>query len=114
VMENTFRPPWYHRNIMSEYMGLIHGEYDAKTGGGFVPGGSSLHNCMSAHGPDASAFETASNSKLEPQKLGDTMAFMFESRYLIRPTKYAMASPALQKDYADCWKGLKKQFRNRP
>jgi homogentisate 1,2-dioxygenase len=114
VMENTFRPPWYHRNIMSEYMGLIYGEYDAKTGGGFVPGGASLHNCMSAHGPDASAFDAASQSDLEPQKLGDTLAFMFESRYLIRPTAYALQSPPLQKDYAACWSGLKKHFRDRP
>jgi homogentisate 1,2-dioxygenase len=114
VMEDTFRPPWFHRNVMSEYMGLIYGEYDAKTGGGFVPGGASLHNCMSAHGPDASAFAAASTDKLKPQKLGDTMAFMFESRYLIRPTAFAMASPALQKDYRDCWMGLAKQFRKKP
>lgn len=114
VMEDTFRPPWFHRNVMSEYMGLIYGDYDAKTGGGFVPGGGSLHNCMSPHGPDASAFEAASRSKLEPQKLDDTMAFMFESRYLIRPTAFALSSPALQKDYLDCWKGLKKHFRDKP
>jgi homogentisate 1,2-dioxygenase len=114
VMEDTFRPPWFHRNVMSEYMGLIYGDYDAKTGGGFVAGGGSLHNCMSPHGPDVSAFEAASHSKLEPQKLGDTMAFMFESRYLIRPTAFALSSPALQKDYADCWQGLKKNFRKKP
>ena len=110
VMEGTFRPPWYHRNVMSEYMGLIYGAYDAKTGGGFVPGGSSLHNCMSAHGPDADAFEHASNVSLAPQKLEDTMAFMFESRYLIQPTIYAMQSEALQDDYRHCWDGLKKNF----
>jgi homogentisate 1,2-dioxygenase len=110
VMEGTFRPPWYHRNVMSEYMGLIYGAYDAKTGGGFVPGGSSLHNCMSAHGPDADAFEHASNASLAPQKLEDTMAFMFESRYLIQPTLYAMQSEALQDDYRHCWNGLKKNF----
>ena len=110
VMEGTFRPPWYHRNVMSEYMGLIYGAYDAKTGGGFVPGGSSLHNCMSAHGPDADAFEHASNASLAPQKLEDTMAFMFESRYLIQPTIYAMQSEALQDDYRHCWDGLKKNF----
>lgn len=114
VMEDTFRPPWFHRNVMSEYMGLIYGDYDAKTGGGFVPGGGSLHNCMSPHGPDASAFEAASRSKLEPQKLGDTMAFMFESRYLIRPTAFALSTPALQKNYTDCWQGLKKNFRKKP
>ena len=110
VMEGTFRPPWYHRNVMSEYMGLIYGAYDAKTGGGFVPGGSSLHNCMSAHGPDADAFEHASNASLAPQKLDDTMAFMFESRYLIQPTIYAMQSEALQDDYRHCWDGLTKNF----
>ena len=95
---------------MSEYMGLIYGAYDAKTGGGFVPGGSSLHNCMSAHGPDADAFEHASKASLAPQKLEDTMAFMFESRYLIQPTIYAMQSEALQDDYRHCWDGLKKNF----
>jgi len=113
VMEDTFRPPWYHRNVMSEYMGLIYGDYDAKTGG-FVPGGASLHNSMSPHGPDTAAFEAASRQKLAPQKLGNTMAFMFESRYLIRPTAFALTSPALQKDYADCWQGLKKNFRDTP
>jgi len=111
VMDGTFRPPWYHRNIMSEYMGLIYGAYDAKTGGGFVPGGSSLHNCMSAHGPDADAFEKASNADLAPEKLDDTMAFMFESRYLIRPTQFAMESGTLQKDYRDCWKDLTRYFK---
>lgn len=111
VMEDTFRPAWYHRNVMSEYMGLIYGDYDAKTGGGFVPGGSSLHNCMSAHGPDADAFENASNANLAPQKLEDTMAFMFESRYLIQPTRFAMESEALQKDNRDCWHGLGKNFK---
>ena len=112
VMENTFRPPWYHRNVMSEYMGLIYGDYDAKTGGGFVPGGSSLHNCMSAHGPDADAFENASNASLAPQKLDDTMAFMFESRYLIQPTAFAMESETLQKNYRECWAGLEKNFKD--
>ena len=110
VMENTFRPPWYHRNVMSEYMGLIYGDYDAKTGGGFVPGGASLHSCMSAHGPDADAFDNASNADLAPQKLDDTMAFMFESRYLIQPTRFAMETDTLQKNYRDCWQGLKNNF----
>ena len=110
VMENTFRPPWYHRNVMSEYMGLIYGEYDAKTGGGFVPGGASLHNCMSAHGPDADAFLKASRARPEPQRLDDTMAFMFESRYLIQPTRFALEAPALQSDYRECWQGLVKHF----
>jgi homogentisate 1,2-dioxygenase len=110
VMEGTFRPPWYHRNVMSEYMGLIYGDYDAKTGGGFVPGGASLHTCMSAHGPDADAFDNASKADLAPQKLDDTMAFMFESRYLIQPTRFAMETDALQTDYRDCWQGLDRSF----
>ncbi|MEM7084260.1 MAG: homogentisate 1,2-dioxygenase [Pseudomonadota bacterium] len=110
VMEHTFRPPWYHRNVMSEYMGLIYGDYDAKTGGGFVPGGASLHNCMSPHGPDADTFDNASAADLVPTKLDETMAFMFESRYLIEPTDFAMNSPTLQRGYAACWQGLKKRF----
>src|SRR4051794_17501486 len=92
VGEDTFRPPWYHRNTMSEYMGLIYGAYDAKEEG-FVPGGGSLHNCMSAHGPDQEAFDKASTAELKPQKLEGTMAFMFESRYIIRPTRFAMECP---------------------
>lgn len=111
VMEDTFRPAWYHRNVMSEYMGLIQGDYDAKGGGGFVPGGSSLHNSMVPHGPDEAAFSTASTSDQKPQKLADTMAFMFESRYLIQPTRFALESPTLQADYADCWQGLQRRFK---
>ena len=111
VAENTFRPPWYHRNVMSEYMGLIYGAYDAKEEG-FVPGGGSLHNQMSAHGPDLDAFEKASNAKLQPQKLEGTLAFMFESRYVIRPTRFAMECPQLQKTYTDVWGGLRKNFQN--
>lgn len=110
VMEDTFRPPWFHRNVMSEYMGLIYGAYDAKTGGGFVPGGSSLHNCMSAHGPDSDAFAKASTADLQPQKLENTMAFMFESRYVIRPTEFALKTPTLQADYQNCWQGLQRHF----
>jgi len=109
VAENTFRPPWYHRNTMSEYMGLIYGAYDAKEEG-FVPGGGSLHNQMSAHGPDQDAFDKASNVDLKPQKLEGTMAFMFESRYIIRPTKFAMETSQLQHEYSDVWQGLKKNF----
>ncbi|MFN2412411.1 MAG: homogentisate 1,2-dioxygenase [Pyrinomonadaceae bacterium] len=109
VTEDTFRPPWYHRNTMSEYMGLIYGQYDAKEEG-FVPGGGSLHNQMSAHGPDLDAFEKASNASLQPQKLSGTLAFMFESRYIIRPTKYAMESAELQHEYSGVWQGLKKRF----
>ena len=110
VAEDTFRPPWYHRNVMSEYMGLIYGQYDAKEEG-FVPGGGSLHNQMSAHGPDLDAFEKASNAALQPQKLSGTLAFMFESRYIIRPTKYAMDCSELQHEYSEVWQGLKKNFK---
>lgn len=110
VAENTFRPPWYHRNTMSEYMGLIYGQYDAKEEG-FVPGGGSLHNQMAAHGPDLDAFEKASNVELKPQKLSGTMAFMFESRYIIRPTRFAMDTAQLQHEYFEVWQGLKKNFR---
>ncbi len=109
VAEKTFRPPWFHRNMMSEYMGLIHGAYDAKAEG-FVPGGASLHNCMSAHGPDAETFARASEAELAPHYIRDTMAFMFETRFVIRPTKFALETAALQRDYHECWQGLKKNF----
>src|SRR6516225_9248847 len=109
VAENTFRPPWYHRNLMSEFMGLIYGVYDAKPQG-FVPGGISLHNCMRPHGPDETAFEHASNSELKPVKLTDTMAFMFETRFPQRLTKYAADLKERQDDYMDCWKGLRRHF----
>jgi homogentisate 1,2-dioxygenase len=109
VAEHTFRPPWYHRNIMSEFMGLVHGVYDAK-GHGFEPGGASLHNCMSAHGPEAAVFEKASTAALKPERYDDTLAFMFESRYPIQPTRYALDSAARQQDYLDCWKGIVKHF----
>jgi homogentisate 1,2-dioxygenase len=111
VAEHTFRPPYFHRNVMNEYMGLIFGAYDAKEQG-FVPGSGSLHNCMSGHGPDADTFEKASNAELAPQRYENTLAFMFESRAVIRPTKFAMETPALQRDYFDCWQELKKNFRN--
>jgi homogentisate 1,2-dioxygenase len=113
VAEHTFRPPWFHRNVMSEYMGLVRGAYDAKAEG-FVPGGGSLHNCMSGHGPDAATFEQASQTPLVPRKLDDTLAFMFESRYVLRPTRAALSSPLLQADYAGCWRGLRKHFTGRP
>jgi homogentisate 1,2-dioxygenase len=109
VAENTFRPPWYHRNIMSEFMGLIYGVYDAKPEG-FVPGGFSLHNCMRPHGPDAPAFEHASNGDLKPVKLTGTMAFMFETRFPQRVTRYAGGLPELQDNYLECWEGLRKHF----
>ena len=110
VMEHSFRPPWFHRNIASEFMGLVHGEYDAKATG-FVPGGASLHNCMSGHGPDDATFDKASTSDTTvPHKVGNTMAFMFETRRIIRPTRFALESPQLQRNYADCWQGLRKHF----
>jgi len=112
VAENTFRPPWFHRNVMSEYMGLVRGAYDAKAEG-FVPGGGSLHNCMAGHGPDATTFERASNAELAPQRIDNTLAFMFESRYVIRPTAAALAAPQLQSNYLDCWRGLGKRFDGR-
>lgn len=110
VAMDTFRPPYFHRNIMSEFMGLIHGVYDAKTSGGFVPGGSSLHNCMLPHGPDAEAFEKASTAELKPTYLDETLAFMFESSYLYRPTLFALEGGLLQSDYQDCWQSIKPTF----
>ncbi|WP_233236460.1 homogentisate 1,2-dioxygenase [Bordetella sp. LUAb4] len=110
AMENTFRPPWFHRNVASEFMGLIHGVYDAKADG-FLPGGASLHNCMSGHGPDAGTFEKASQADTsQAHYIRDTMAFMFETRRVIRPTAQALASPQRQGDYYTCWQGLRKHF----
>jgi homogentisate 1,2-dioxygenase len=110
VAEHTFRPPWFHRNIASEFMGLVHGAYDAKAGG-FVPGGASLHNCMSGHGPDATSFEKASSADVSrPDHIVDTMAFMFETRAVIHPTRQALEAPQRQRDYQDCWRGLRKHF----
>ncbi|RZA23034.1 MAG: homogentisate 1,2-dioxygenase [Proteobacteria bacterium] len=111
VAEKTFRPPYFHRNLMSEYMGLIYGVYDAKPAGGFDPGGGSLHNCMLPHGPEAKAFESAIEADLKPHYLDKTLAFMFESAYLYRPTEFAMNGGLLQNNYADCWKGIPKTFR---
>jgi homogentisate 1,2-dioxygenase len=105
VAEDTFRPPWYHRNVMSEFMGLVHGQYDAKEEG-FLPGGASLHNSMVPHGPDADAYKKASAAELQPQKLDNTLAFMFESRWPFRPTAFAMQGGTLDPDYARCWAGL--------
>ncbi|MFO1223529.1 MAG: homogentisate 1,2-dioxygenase [Burkholderiaceae bacterium] len=110
VAEDTFRPPWYHRNVMSEFMGLVYGQYDAKPEG-FKPGGASLHNCMVPHGPDAEAFEKASNAPLAPHKLDNTLAFMFESRWRFVPTAFAMQGGALDAGYASCWNGLQDRFR---
>ena len=105
VAEDTFRPPWFHRNVMSEFMGLIHGAYDAKAEG-FSPGGCSLHNAMSCHGPDADTWAKASAAELKPHKLDQGLAFMFETGQVIRPTLHALNSPTLQADYDACWKGF--------
>jgi homogentisate 1,2-dioxygenase len=110
VAEHTFRPPWFHRNVMNEFMGLIRGEYDAKAEG-FLPGGASLHNCMSGHGPDAETFERAGNVELKPERLDNTLAFMFETQLVVRPTKFAMETKILQHEYFECWQGLKKHFK---
>src|SRR5688572_22493091 len=114
VAQDTFRPPWFHRNIASEFMGLIHGVYDAKAEG-FAPGGCSLHNCMTGHGPDAATFEKASNADLsKPDVIRDTMAFMFEARQVIRPTAQALDATHRQRNYQQCWAGLKKHFSTLP
>ena len=111
VAQDTFRPPWFHRNVASEFMGLVHGQYDAKAEG-FAPGGASLHNCMTGHGPDAATFEKASNADLsKPDVIADTMAFMFESRAVIRPTQQAVDAVHRQRDYQACWAGLQKHFQ---
>ncbi len=107
VAEHTFRPPWFHRNVMSEFMGLVTGVYDAKAGG-FAPGGGSLHNQMSGHGPDQASYGGAIQAELKPHRIEDTMAFMFESRWVIRPTDYAMETPTMQLDYDDVWAGFDK------
>ncbi|WP_454674922.1 homogentisate 1,2-dioxygenase [Achromobacter pestifer] len=112
VATDTFRPPWFHRNVMSELMGLVKGVYDAKSEG-FVPGGISLHNCMLAHGPDASTFEKASHGELHPHEVRDTLAFMFESRHVFRPTAEALAAPNLQPDYDMVWAGFTRHFEQR-
>ncbi|WP_372400196.1 homogentisate 1,2-dioxygenase [Azospirillum sp. HJ39] len=110
VQEETFRPPWFHRNVASEFMGLIHGVYDAKEEG-FLPGGASLHNCMSGHGPDAETFAKATAADTSrPQRIADTMAFMIETRAVIRPTRHALETAELQHDYHRCWQGLAKRF----
>jgi homogentisate 1,2-dioxygenase len=110
VAEDTFRPPWFHRNVMSELMGLVHGVYDAKAEG-FLPGGVSIHNCMSAHGPDLASFEGASSVELKPHKIENTLAFMWESRYVFRPTQAALGARELQNDYDRVWDGFKKLYQ---
>ncbi|WP_298957689.1 homogentisate 1,2-dioxygenase [uncultured Methylobacterium sp.] len=110
VAENTFRPPWYHLNVMSEFMGLVYGVYDAKTGGGFRPGGASLHNTLLPHGPDVDAFEKASSVDLKPHKLEGTLAFMFETRFPQKVSRFAAETPALQADYGDYGHRLARHF----
>ncbi|GEL20243.1 homogentisate 1,2-dioxygenase [Pseudonocardia asaccharolytica] len=112
VGEDTFRPPWFHRNVMSEFMGLVHGVYDAKAEG-FVPGGASLHNTFTSHGPDAETFARASTAELAPQKIDDTLAFMFESRWALVPTRRALDAGHRQPDYDAVWSGLGRQFPRR-
>lgn len=109
VVDHTFRPPYYHRNMMSEYMGLIHGEYDAKQEG-FAPGSASLHNCMSPHGPDKATFDQASTETLAPQKYDSTFTFMLESRFIWDATEFALKSPLNQADYLSCWNGLESLY----
>jgi homogentisate 1,2-dioxygenase len=113
VAEHSFRPPWYHMNIMSEFMGLIYGQYDARPEG-FAPGAISLHNCMLPHGPDANTFDRASEAALMPAKLTKTLAFMFETRFSQHLTHYAATLETLQEDYAECWAGLGKRFTGKP
>ncbi len=110
VAENTFRPPWFHRNLMNEFMGLIDGAYDAKSAG-FMPGGASLHNCMSAHGPDNASAEKAIAAELAPHKIEQTMAFMFETGKVLRPSYHALECPQLQSDYDACWDGIARTFK---
>ncbi len=107
VAEDTFRPPWFHRNVMSELMGLIQGQYDAKEGG-FAPGGASLHNQMNGHGPDQASYEKAVAADLKPVKIENTMAFMFETRHVVRPTRWATQTPTMQLDYDEVWTGFAK------
>ena len=110
VAEDTFRPPWFHRNVMSEFMGLVRGRYDAKAEG-FVPGGASLHNALIPHGPDAESHADAVAADLAPRFLADTLAFMFETRHVCRPSAFALETAARQTDYADCWRGLARNYR---
>ena len=98
-------------NVMSEFMGLIYGVYDAKPGG-FVPGGMSLHNALVAHGPDTEAFAKGSTKALAPEKLSGTMAFMFETRFMLNPTEYASEDCEIDASYPDCWDGLERKFQS--
>jgi len=110
VADDTFRPPWFHRNIMNECMGLVNGAYDAKEGG-FVPGGLSLHGMFSAHGPDAPSAERAMTAALQPHKIDNTLAFMLETRQVLRATRLALGAGNRQPDYDSVWNGLRRNFR---
>ena len=110
VAEHTFRPPWFHRNVMSELMGLVHGAYESKASG-FLPGGVSIHNSLQPHGPDLPTFEKASAAELKPHRIENSLAFMWESRYVFRPTRFALGAPQLQKNYDAVWSGFKKHFK---
>ena len=107
VAQDTFRPPYFHRNVMSEFMGRGRGEYDAKKGG-FGPGGASLHAAMSSHGPDRASYDQAIAAELAPHYVDGTLAFMFETRYLLEPTAFAQATPTLDRDYDAAWFGFDK------
>ena len=107
VAEGTFRPPCFHRNVMSEFMGLIEGIYDAKEGG-FASGGASRHNQMNGHGPDQASYDKAISSDLQPHKITGTMAFMFETCHVVRPTRWASDTPTMQLDYDAVWSGFAK------
>ncbi|MCW5745864.1 MAG: homogentisate 1,2-dioxygenase [Alphaproteobacteria bacterium] len=109
VAEDTFRPPWFHRNVMSEFLALLQGEYDARAGG-FVPGGAHLHNAFAPHGPDPASFEKASTVALAPHKIDNTLAFMFETRYPLKPTRFAMEAAERHRDYEKTWDAMKVNF----
>jgi homogentisate 1,2-dioxygenase len=94
---------------MSELMGLVQGEYDAKKEG-FIPGGVSIHNCMTPHGPDQFSYEKAIAQDLKPEVYLNSLAFMFETRDIWNITEQAMSVPERQRNYADCWKDLKPNF----
>lgn len=111
VAEHSFRPPYFHRNIMSELMGLIQGQYDAKQEG-FLPGGISIHNCMTAHGPDSSTYNTVITEELKPVRYENTLAFMFETRDIWNISDAALAHPTRQQKYSDCWQDLTINFKN--
>lgn len=110
VAENTFRPPYYHRNTMNEYMGNIYGQYDAKEKG-FAPGCSSLHLTMTPHGPDSEAFEKGSTVELKPQKYTGTLSFMFESTLLFKVSVRSQDLIKRDDEYYKCWKKLTNNFK---